>query len=81
MKKPVCEGCGEPLEKPRKNQRYHGERCRQVASRKRRETGTQGLSQLAPMIALAGGADMLSLKCRTMPTHKSIPALRSRLTT
>ncbi len=54
MDKSVCEGCGNPLEKLRRNQRYHGEKCKQLAYRKRRGTGTQGVSLLAPTVVLAG---------------------------
>lgn len=54
MKKTTCEGCGKPLIKVRVNQRYHDERCRQIACRKRRGTATQARSQLPPMVAVAG---------------------------
>lgn len=54
MKKPTCEGCGEPLEKPRKNQRYHNQRCIQLAYRKRRGATTLESVKRAPLVALAG---------------------------
>lgn len=54
MEKTTCEGCGKPLVKQRKNQRYHHEGCKQLAYRKRRGTATQAPSQVAPFVTLAG---------------------------
>jgi ketosteroid isomerase-like protein len=56
MKKRTCEGCGQPLEKPRPNQRYHNQRCIQLAYRKRKGVNhTVALvPSLAPLVVLAG---------------------------
>jgi hypothetical protein len=53
MKKRTCEGCGEPLEKPRKNQRYHNQRCIQKAYRAREEK-SKPLVSPSSQVVLAG---------------------------
>lgn len=53
MKKRTCEGCGEPLEKPRKNQRYHNQACIQKAYRSR-EAKNKPLTCDPPSVVLAG---------------------------
>lgn len=56
MKKRMCEGCGEPLEKPHPNQRFHNQRCIQAAYRARgkQKKPMREMSALAPLVVLAG---------------------------
>lgn len=57
MEQRTCTGCGKPLVKPRPNQRYHNDRCRQVAHRARDNPA----KSLAPPLAVLAGVDTLYL--------------------
>lgn len=57
MEQRICNGCGKPLMKPRPNQRYHNERCKQAAYRARDNPA----KQLAPPVTVLAGVDTLYL--------------------
>src|SRR4051812_27580780 len=56
MRKLSCQGCGKLLEKQHGSQRYHDEKCKQAAYRKRKgpDKVRTLAAALAPLVVLAG---------------------------
>lgn len=54
MRRPLCRGCGEPLAKTHGSQRYHNEKCKQAAYRKRKSPTKTATPLSLPSVVLAG---------------------------